>query len=235
MNELITISGVRGYIEDGTAYLNLEDVARGLGFTDEKNGVEYVRWARVYQYLAELNFATSGEGTQEEKFIPENIFYRLAMKAKNEVAETFQSKVADEILPAIRKYGLYATDQTVDKILADPDFGIQLLTKYKEEKAKRLKAEQTNAVLMHVNKTYTSTEIAKELGFTSAMALNAYLKEKKIQFKQNDTWVLYSDHANKGYVDIKQEVLDSGRVVYHRRWTQIGREFLLKLMQAKGA
>jgi prophage antirepressor-like protein len=235
MSDLITISNVRGYIEDGTAYLSLEDVARGLGFIDERNGVEYVRWARVYQYLAELNFATSGESTQEEKFIPENIFYRLAMKAKNDTAEKFQALVADEILPAIRKHGIYATDQTVDKILADPDFGIQLLTKYKEERAKRLQAEQTNAILMHVNKTYTSTEIAKELGFTSAMSLNAYLRDKRVQFKQNDTWVLYSDHAHKGYVDIKQEVLDSGRVVYHRRWTQLGREFLVKLIQAKGA
>lgn len=90
-----------------------------------------------------------------------------------------------------------------------------------------------NNILMHVNKTYTATEIAKELGFKSAIALNNDLAKKRIQFKQNGTWVLYSDYANKGYVEIKQEVLDNGKVIYHRRWTQLGREFLLKLYNNK--
>lgn len=104
MNNLITISGVRGYIDEkGTAQLNLEDVARGLGFTETKG--DYIRWQRVDGYLLELGFSTSGE---RPEFIPENIFYRLAMKAKNETAEVFQAKVADEILPAIRKTGTYS-------------------------------------------------------------------------------------------------------------------------------
>jgi len=101
----VLISGVSCYEQDGTAYLRLEDVARGLGFTDSKNGVEYVRWARVDKYLAEFDFATSGE---RPEFIPENVFYRLAMKANNPVAEKFQALVADEIIPAIRKTGSYA-------------------------------------------------------------------------------------------------------------------------------
>jgi phage antirepressor YoqD-like protein len=80
-----------------------------------------------------------------------------------------------------------------------------------------------------VNKTYTSTEISKELGFKSANELNKKLHDLGIQYKQNETWILYSKYSNLAYVDIKQEVLDSGRVVYHRKWTQIGREFLVKL------
>lgn len=104
-NKLMTIENVRGYIDnDGTAYLNLEDVSRGLGFTEiAKSGNECVKWSRVRKYLSDFNFIdTSGDG-----FIPENIFYRLAMKAKNETAEKFQAKVADEILPTIRKTGSY--------------------------------------------------------------------------------------------------------------------------------
>lgn len=100
----VLISGVSCYEQDGTAYLKLDDVARGLGFTDSKNGVEYVRWARVDKYLAEFGFATSGE---RPEFIPENVFYRLAMKASNPVAEKFQALVADEIIPSIRKTGSY--------------------------------------------------------------------------------------------------------------------------------
>lgn len=100
----VLISGVSCYEQDGTAYLKLEDVARGLGFTDSKNGVEYVRWARVDKYLAEFGFATCGE---RPEYIPENVFYRLAMKANNPVAEKFQALVADEIIPSIRKTGGY--------------------------------------------------------------------------------------------------------------------------------
>ncbi|MCK9599229.1 MAG: hypothetical protein M0R06_09330 [Sphaerochaeta sp.] len=112
MNELMTIQNVRGYVgEDGTAWLNLEDVARGLGFTTvATSGNECVRWSRVQEYLSDLNYpcGSSKLNSISDFFIPENIFYRLAMKAKNDTAEIFQAKVADEILPAIRKTGQYS-------------------------------------------------------------------------------------------------------------------------------
>ena len=49
MNSLMTIENVRGYLDpaNGTAYLNAEDVARGFGFTQIKNGAEYIRWETV--------------------------------------------------------------------------------------------------------------------------------------------------------------------------------------------
>ena len=103
----VLISGVSCYEQDGTAYLKLDDVARGLGFTQTaKSGNEVIRWERVTKYLAELGIPTSGDGFPPA-YIPENIFYRLAMKAKNETAEKFQALVADEIIPSIRKTGSY--------------------------------------------------------------------------------------------------------------------------------
>ena len=111
----------------------------------------------------------------------------------------------------------------------NPDFGIELLTKLKEERAARIEAEKTNAILMHVNKTYTMTEIAKEIGLKSANELNKILAEKKIQYKSNGTWVMYSDYIDLGYESIKQEALDNGHVIYHRRITQLGRKFILRL------
>lgn len=131
-----TIQGVRGYIDQkGTAQLNLEDVSRGLGFTQtqSKNGVEYtsVRWERVEQHLAEMGFPHKWG---KDDYIPENIFYRLAMKAKNEAAQAFQAKIADEILPSIRKHGLYATDAAIDAMLSDPDMAIRLLQEVKAER-----------------------------------------------------------------------------------------------------
>ena len=134
-----------------------------------------------------------------------------------ESAKRFKCWVTSEILPSIRKHGIYATDNVIDNILNNPDFGIQLLTKLKEERTARVEAERRNAILMHVNKTYTVTEIAKELGLKSAIQLNKILAEKKIQYQVNGTWVMYSKYSDLGYEEIKQEVLDSGRVIYHRR------------------
>ena len=114
LNELqiLNVDGIECYEKDGTAYLKLETVARGLGFTFiAKSGNEVVRWNTVYGYLKDLGVATSCNGASYQDdcpdFIPENVFYRLAMKAKNEVAEKFQAKVADEIIPSIRKTGGY--------------------------------------------------------------------------------------------------------------------------------
>jgi prophage antirepressor-like protein len=141
MNDLITISGVAGYLdENGMVFLKLEDVARGLGFTDNSKGTEYVRWNTITSYLKDIGFS---QEVAKGSFIPENIFYRLAFKAKNETAELFQTMVADEILPAIRKNGVYMTGKTAERILTDPDFLIQLATQMKTEHTARMAAEQT--------------------------------------------------------------------------------------------
>lgn len=224
------ICGVDCYEQNGVAYLRLENVARGLGFTQtqKKNGVEYIsiRWETINRYLEDIGFPNK---LGKDDFIPENIFYRLAMKAKNETAEKFQALVADEIIPSIRKNGIYATDNVIDEILNNPDFGIELLTKLKKERQARVEAERKNTILTHVNKTYTMTEIAKELNLNSAIQLNKLLADRKIQYNVNGTWVLYSPYSSMGYEEIKQEILDSGKVIYHRRITQLGREFILQL------
>lgn len=107
--QIVNIKGIDCYEKDGVAYLKLETVARGLGFTTvATSGNEVIRWNRVKQYLGELGFSPEAG---KDSFIPENIFYRLAMKAKNETAEKFQAKVADEIIPSIRRHGGYIAGQ----------------------------------------------------------------------------------------------------------------------------
>jgi len=88
-------------------------------------------------------------------------------------------------------------------------------------------------MLTHSNKLYTTTEIAKELGLRSANELNKKLEKRKIQYKVNSTWVLTAKYSERGYVSIKQNVLDNGKVVYDRKWTESGRQFLLDLFQKK--
>lgn len=110
--KIINIKGVDCYEQDGTAYLNLENVARGLGFTTTQtiNGTSYVnvRWNTVKQYLNEIGFL---QEVAKDGYIPENVFYRLAMKAKNETAEKFQALIADEVIPEIRRHGAYIVGQ----------------------------------------------------------------------------------------------------------------------------
>ncbi len=119
MNEIMNIQGIPCYEKDGVAYLNLETVARGLGFMKKADsGNEVVNWTRVRGYLTDLGVeqkCTTGD------YIPENIFYRLAMKAKNETAERFQAMIADEVVPAIRKTGGYIAGEaqmTDEELLA---------------------------------------------------------------------------------------------------------------------
>lgn len=184
--------------------------------------------------VATTDTLTNG-GIQRMTFISEANLYKTIFQSRKESAERFSDWVTSEVLPSVRKHGIYATDNVIDNILNNPDFGIELLTKLKEERTARVEAERRNAILTHVNKTYTMTEIAKELGLKSATQLNKMLAEKKIQYQVNGTWVMYSQYSTLGYEEIKQEVLDTGRVIYHRRITQLGREFILNLFYGKVA
>lgn len=139
-NDIMTIENVRGYVdENNVAYLNLEDVARGLGWvkTEIKNGKEYesIRKSRILNYLEDISFFDHlwAKGLKPDvnslpEYIPENIFYKLCMKASNPLARLFQDKVADEILPEIRKKGYYVSkkatktkeEEILDSILRKP-------------------------------------------------------------------------------------------------------------------
>lgn len=206
---LLTIHGVRGYIDNnGTAQLNLEDVSRGLGFTQKAaSGNEVVRWERVNKYLTELNFVpTSGDA----QYIPENIFYRLAMKAKNETAENFQTKVADEILPSIRKHGAYMTPQALEAALTNPDTMIQILTRLKEEQSARAAAEQKIQLdapkvalydtAMSASNDFTMERVSKTLGY-GRNKLFQFLRDQKILRSNN---LPYQEYIDRGYFNVRQ-------------------------------
>lgn len=75
-------------------------------------------------------------GGKAPLIISEPGLYRLVMKSRKPEAKEFQRWVTHEVLPSIRKYGAYMTQQTLDKALTSPDFLIQLATKLKEEQEK---------------------------------------------------------------------------------------------------
>lgn len=215
---------IRTVVIDNEPWLCLTDICKALELTQPSKVKERLKEKGVRS----IPTLTNG-GIQNLLYVDEGNLYKTIFQSRKESAEKFSDWVTSDVLPSIRVSGIYATDDVIDNVLNNPDFGIQLLTKLKEERNARVKAEKKNAILMHVNKTYTATEIAKELGLKSATQLNKILEEKKIQYHVNGTWVMYSKYSNLGYEEIKQEVLDSGKVIYHRRITQMGREFILKL------
>lgn len=239
MNNLMTFEGnnveVFQFGED--VLFNASDVAKCLDIVNVNKNITTMEDYEVKKL--KNSDITNGDfrklNNAGENFLTEAGVYSLVMCSRKPEAKEFKKWIVTEVLPSIRKHGAYATEETIDKMLNDPDFAIRLLTKLKEEKEARIEAERKNAILMHVNKTYTTTEIAKELNMRSAIELNKKLAEMKIQYKQNKTWVLYSNYSSCGYTEIKQRVLDTDKVVYDRAWTQLGRDFILHLFEENEA
>lgn len=93
--------------------------------------------------------------------------------------------------------------------------------------------KSTVKLLVHdCSKTYTTTQIAKELHLKSAQELNEKLQDWGVQYKQNGTWLLKSGYSEKGYTETKQEE-KNGIIIYNTHWTGAGREFLLKLFESQ--
>ena len=97
--------------EDGSISVNAEDTAIGFGWVDTSQRATSgsvlikVRWARMNKYSAECGFAHKWS---KNDYIPESLFYMLAMKANNERAQKFQKWIAIDVIPSIRKTGSYS-------------------------------------------------------------------------------------------------------------------------------
>lgn len=258
------IAGVRGYVDaDGAVQLNLEDIARGLGFTQTKSNVEYIRWERVYGHLVSFGFSPlvgkDGDPILFKdctlpEYIPEPIFYLLSMKAENKAAQAFQHTIAYDVLPSIRKYGFYGTPATIDAILEDPDFGIRLLSEYKAEKERNQALTAENEAqkqiiadyepkVQYVDKilrskgTLAVSQIAADYDM-SAQKLNKILHEEHVQRSVNGQWILYREHMGMGYtrsvsIDITRS---DGRpdTIAQTQWTQKGRLFIHEILKKRG-
>ena len=212
MNNLQIISGVKCYEENGTAYLRLEDVARGLGFTETAaSGNECIKWSRVKKYLSTLGVDTSVDGTIPD-YIPENIFYRLAMKAKNETAEKFQALVADEIIPSIRRTGGYIAGQkelspdelmakallVAQKTLADREAQISNLTVQNQIMAP--KADYFDEIVDR-NLLTNFRETAKQLGIGEKSFIAFLLEKKYIYRDKRGKLMPYAEKKHRSFRD----------------------------------
>ena len=187
------------------------------------------------------------------------LFYMQPQKAKGvsqndtlineriEKLHRFKRWVTSEVLPTIRKHGMYATDE----LLANPDFAIsvfQQLKAEKEEKQRLLtvnyqqqqiigelqpKANYVDTILNNKG-LVTITQIAKDYGM-NGNKMNKLLNTYGVQYKQSGQWLLYSKYHNMGYTHSK--TIDITRsdgnpdIVMETKWTQKGRLFIYELLK----
>ena len=159
---------------NGQVMFDAETAAIGLGLTETKKGVLYVRWRTLKNYLS--------QEVAKGDFITEPQFYKLAIKANNETAERFQAWVTEEVLPSIRKTGSYGVRELTQDEIVGKAFLIE------HERANNLQLE--NDVLkpkaeLHDKFIATSgaigiREAAKEMGVKQTVLVDDLINHRYI-------------------------------------------------------
>lgn len=247
MNDVFNFKGqeVRTVTIDNEPYFVGKDVASILGYSNSKDALSKHVDTDDKQVIQRSQNATLDIPNRGLTVINESGLYSLILSSKLPQAKAFKRWVTSEVLPAIRKHGMYA----IDHLLENPDIAIAAFEKLKEERQLRLQAQeevaQKNQIIHELQPKATYYDlilqseslvaisvIAKDYGM-SAKKLNSLLHELKVQFKQGSTWLLYQKYANKGYTQSKTHTLDAERSKMHTYWTQKGRLFIYDLLKNK--
>lgn len=189
-------------------------------------------------------------GNPEKRVINEPGLYTLILGSRKPGAIAFKRWVTHEVIPAIRRTGIYATETILD----NPDLAIAALTQLKEEREQRksmellVAAQQQQIAELQPKATYydlvlqckdlvSTSTIAKDYGW-SATRMNRWLHEHGIQYKQGKIWLLYQKYAPMGYTSTKTFNIPDGNGILHDHvntyWTQKGRLFIYQLMTSEG-
>ena len=238
---------VRSTMINGEPFFVGKDVAEILGYANPQKAVR----DHVDDDDKGVNEMDTPGGVQTLIFINESGLYSLILSSKLPAAKRFKRWVTSEVLPAIRRHGVYA----VDDMLNNPDALIEALQAYKAERMQRMALEAENAVQkqqlieMQPKASYydvvlnspdlvSITEISKDYGW-SAQKMNEYLHRQGIQFKQGGRiWILYQKYAEKGYTSTKTHTFPATDGTIHTKvhtyWTQKGRLFIYGLLKADG-
>lgn len=241
---------IRAVEIDGEGWLVGKDVAEALGYSNVRDALRKHVDAED-KGVAECD--TPG-GTQNMTVINESGVYSLAFGSKLPSAKKFKHWVTSEVLPFVRKYGAYMTEETLEKALLNPDGLIKVLTALKNEQAKtkalkeetakqkqligelKPKADYTDKILASKG-TVPITAIAKDYGM-SGRAMNKVLADLKIIYQMAGQWLLYSRYQAKGYTHSKSFAFNhaDGRpdVKMTTEWTQKGRLFLYQKLKKHG-
>ena len=202
------------------------DVCRALGYTNGRKAIaDHCDKGDVTK-----RDTPTASGTQTMTYVNESGLYSLIFSSKLECAKKFKKWVTSEVLPSIRKHGAYATPETIESIIANPDNGIKLLQALKDEREAKLLAQQEakqqeqraitaeNEVIalnkeiqtMQPKINYYDLILQSKATVTvtqiaqdygmSAKAFNILLRNFGIQRKVNGQWILYAPYIAMGYV-----------------------------------
>lgn len=216
---------------------------------DVARWIEHTQPSRIVNMVDEdekaMHIVHTLGGPQQTWYLTESGMYEVLMQSRKPIAKKFKKQVK-QVLKDIRKHGMYATPQTVESMLSDPDTAIQLLENYKQEKNQRLIAEQRLKelepkatyydVVLQNKSLVTIGQIAKDYGM-SAQTLNKLLHELKVQYKQSGQWLLYSNLHDKGYTHSSTTEIEhkdgSTSIRMNTKWTQKGRLFIYELLKGQ--
>ena len=224
----------------------------------EKNLSTIINSLEIREYINALteikNFSSAdllivrkgGDISQQGTWGHRLIAIRVAQKLNPSLAVWVDMKIEELLTSGV------STISNDDEAIA---YAMQVLNKRLEEsKAEKERLERRNQiqneqlklaapkvvyvdnVLQSVN-TYTATQLAKELGFTSCESFNKKLKEMGIQYKQSGQWLLYSEHSGKGYTKTRTDSFTRrdgsiGTNTY-TVWSESGRLFLHSIFDSK--
>jgi anti-repressor protein len=159
-------------------------------------------------------------GAQQVTIISEPGLYALISQSRKPEAKPFKRWVNHEVLPSIRKHGMYATPMTAEKMLNDPDVMIQLLTAIKADREKlaesRLLLEQ-NAPKVEFYDAVTGSSDTIDMGrVAKVLAIPGYgrnnlfelLREKKILMENNQPYQTYVDRGYFRLIEQKYQKPD---------------------------
>ncbi|HDY4456209.1 TPA: phage antirepressor [Staphylococcus aureus] len=238
---------VRTLTVDNEPYFVGKDVAEILGYSNTRDALSKHVDEDDKEILTSRNTTLENLPNRGLTAVNESGLYSLIFSSKLESAKRFKRWVTSDVLPAIRKHGIYATDNVIEQTLKDPDYIITVLTEYKKEKEQNLllqqeigelkpKADYVDEILKSTG-TLATTQIAADYGI-SAQKLNKLLHEARLQRKVNKQWVLYSEHMGKSYTDSDTITImrSDGRedTVLQTRWTQKGRLKIHEIMTEFG-
>ena len=238
---------VRTVTVEGEPYFVAKDVAEILGYSNPRDAIN----KHVEEEDKGVAKCDTLGGKQELTVINESGLYSLILSSKMPNAKRFKRWVTSEVLPTIRRHGLYA----MDEVLANPDILINALLELKAERERNASLQAMVAVqsqqmiemqpkvsyydvVLNCKDLVAISVIAKDYGW-SATKLNQYLQQKGIQYKQGGKiWLLYQKYAEKGYTSTKTHSYPgsdgSTHTKVHTYWTQRGRLFIYDLLKADG-